>query len=79
MKDIDLERSSSCLSSVYRSKCGPPTRFHLHESVVQNAVAHAASEQSTSCSARTDVSTRTVYTYVLSRGPLGVDGPVDRL
>jgi site-specific recombinase XerD len=32
----------SRVSRVYRSRWGPPTRFHLHESVVQKAVAHAA-------------------------------------
>ena len=32
----------SRFSHLYGSAMGPPTRFHLHESVVQKAVAHAA-------------------------------------
>ena len=103
-------RSRSTASTRMRRQSGRGSSsflFHLHESVVQKAVAHAARQAGITkrvgphtfrhsfCdpSARgrvrhpdvkellghADVSTTMVYTHVLSRGPLGVPSPVDRL
>ncbi|MCR4376233.1 MAG: tyrosine-type recombinase/integrase [Acidobacteria bacterium] len=58
---------------------GGPTRFHLHETVVQRAVARAAREaglaKRVSCHTfrhHADVSTTMIYTHVVNRGGLGV-------
>jgi integrase len=45
------------------ARWGPPSRYHLHETVVQKA---------------RDVSTTMVYLHVLNRGALGVRSPMDR-
>ncbi len=49
---------------------GDPTRFHLHESVVQRAVTDAV---------RTSGITKRASCHVLNRGGLGVRSPADKL
>jgi hypothetical protein len=57
---------------------GPPTRFHLHESVVQRAVTQAARKAVQELLSHADVSTTMIYTHVLNRRALGVKRPIDR-
>lgn len=67
------------------ARWGPPSRYRLHESAVQRAVAEAAKlaqiDKRVSCHVfrHKDVSTTMVYTHVLNRGAMGVRSPADGL
>jgi integrase len=70
------------------ARWGPPSRYHLHESVIQRAVAHAARLAGMTKGydvrtvqellGHTDVATTMPYLHVLNRGELGVRSPLDR-
>lgn len=58
---------------------GQLSRHHLHETVLQRIVKHAAYRAGIAKRATRDVSTTQIYTHVLNRGPSAVRSPIDSM
>jgi len=61
------------------ARWGPPSRFHLHDTVIQREISRAARVAGLGTRVSCHTCRHSFATHVLQRGALGVQSPADRL